>query len=62
MMAIKLPSPYRVLPDFDSGGWWIVGPSKIKMFPKYVWPTREIADIQCENLNSAYQEGYCDGE
>lgn len=49
--------PYKVLPDVDEGGWWICGPSLIRPFPKYILPVREIADIQCENLNKAYEWG-----
>ena len=53
--------PFEVLPDVDSGGWWISGWSLVKPFPKYILPVKEIADIQCENLNRAYELGVRNG-
>ena len=48
---------YKVFPDCDSGGWFVLGPTDQPHLPKWVPPAKEIAEAVCSALNSAYEKG-----
>jgi len=53
-MTTEPKGPYKVLPDFYSGGWWVCGSIPL---PKWVPPSREVADAVCESMNKAFLAG-----
>ena len=50
-------NPYELLPDIDSGGWWVAGPTDPPRLPKWVPPAKEIMEAICAALNAAYVRG-----
>ncbi len=51
--------PYSALPDDDTGGWWVSGPGHLyHALPKYIQPSRDLAEKICALRNESYAEGY----
>ena len=58
----EVAKPYKVIPDCDSGGWFVNGPMISRSLPKWVPPAREVADVVCDNVNEAYALGFTEGQ